>query len=149
MTQSFFTESIVNGDDWRGLELAVIRLLIHAGWASVQDVGESGDKGADVLSVRYNSNIGKMESYLFQVKAVSGTSYIGVSAINQALQGQAFYKSDIAIVVTNGEFTDSAYKRRDNLRLEGFDVRLWNGNFLNNFLKKLPDYAVTRRKLRP
>lgn len=149
MKQSFLTESIVNGDDWRGLELAVIRLLIHAGWVSVQDVGESGDKGADVLAVRNNSNLGKMESYLFQVKAVSGTSYIGVSAINQALQGQAFYKSDIVIVVTNGEFTESAYKRRDTLRSEGFDVRLWNGHFLNDFLNKLPEYAISRRELRP
>ena len=94
----------MNGRDWRGLELAVTRLLGHCGWRSVQDVGERGDKGADIISVRDNAN-GEPETYLFQVKSIAGNKYVGCDALDQALQGQAHYGAKIVIVVTNGEFT--------------------------------------------
>ena len=46
---SFLTPSIMSGEDWRALELAVARLMLHCGWTNVQDVARSGDKGADIL----------------------------------------------------------------------------------------------------
>lgn len=84
---TFLSEEIMRGDDWRALELAVVRLISHCGWSSVQDVGGSGDKGADILAVRPSAE-NDLDTYLFQVKAVSGGSYVGVPALDQALQGQ-------------------------------------------------------------
>src|SRR5690606_29882999 len=124
------TPSIMQGGDWRALELAVNRLLLHCGWKDIQYVGESGDKGADLLAVRKGQMDGRAESYLIQVKAIKSSSYIGKSAIDQAIQGQSFYRAKIVIVATNGDFTKSAFTRRDELRREGYDVRLWNGKFL-------------------
>lgn len=144
---TFLSEEILQGHDWRALELAVIRLVSHCGWSSVQDVGGSGDKGADILALRPSSD-GKMDTYLFQVKAVSGSSYVGVPALNQTLQGQAHYGTKIAVVATNGDFTQSALKRRDQLQSEGFDVRLWNGTFLTELLDKWPAYQLSKRDLR-
>lgn len=144
---SFLTESILSGGDWRGLELATMRLLSHCGWRDVQDVGQTGDRGADILAVR-DATDGTAETYLFQVKAVTGTEYVGVKAIDQALQGQAHYGAKIVIVVTNGDFTKSARKRRDELRKAGFDVRLWNGVALVKLLSQWPAYSWNRRELR-
>jgi superfamily II DNA or RNA helicase len=146
---TFLTDEVMAGTDWRGLELAVVRLLSHCGWKNVQDVGKTGDKGADILAVHPGSNNGKSDTYLFQVKAISGGSYVGVTAINQALQGQGHYKTRITVVATNGDFTNSALKRRDKLQAEGFDVRLWNGAFLKKLLEKWPDYPPDQKELRP
>ena len=146
---TFLTDEVMAGSDWRGLELAVVRLLSHCGWKNVQDVGKSGDKGADILAVHAGANNGKSDTYLIQVKAISGGSYVGVMAINQALQGQGHYKTRVTVVATNGDFTKSALKRRDELREEGFDVRLWNGAFLTKLLEKWPQYPPDRKDPRP
>ena len=145
---TFLTDEIMEGNDWRALELAVVRLLSHCGWRAVQDVGRSGDKGADILAV-YRSGSGEGDTYLVQVKAVSGGSYVGITALDQALQGQGHYGTKITIVATNGDFTNSALKRRDELRKEGFDIRLWNGAFLRMLLDKWPAYNANLKKLRP
>ncbi len=145
---TFLTEEITQGDDWRGLELAVVRLLSHCGWKDVQDIGRSGDKGADILAVHAREGI-EGDTYLIQVKAVTGDSYVGVSALNQALQGQGHYGAKIAVVATNGDFTKSALKRRDELIGQGFDIRLWNGVFLHKLLDQWPEYTPNRKELRP
>lgn len=144
---TFLSEEIMRGDDWRALELAVVRLVSHCGWGSVQDVGGSGDKGADILAVRPSAE-NSSDTYLFQVKAVSGGSYVGVPALDEALQGQGHYETKIAVVVTNGDFTKSALKRRDHLKKDGFDIRLWNGAFIRELLDKWPDYQLSKKNLR-
>jgi superfamily II DNA or RNA helicase len=138
----------MSGENWRALELAVSRVLMHCGWHNVQDVGESGDKGADTLAVRFQPDLEQEESYLVQVKAISGVSYVGKGAVDQAVQGQAHYGAKIAVVATNGEFTKSAYSRRDELRNKGFDVRLWNGAFLSSLLSRWHEYSPSMRPLR-
>lgn len=140
--KNFLTESVMQGGDWRALELVVSRLLQHCGWKDVQYVGESGDKGADVLAVR------GVDSYLVQVKAINSYSYVGKNAIDQAIKGQAYYRARIVIVATNGDFTRSAYARRDELKAQGYDVRLWNGRFLIELLSKWPTYGELRRNPR-
>lgn len=144
----FLTDAVMAGGDWRALELAVSRLLLHCGWKNIQYVGESGDKGADVLAVRLNPSKGVDDSYLIQVKAVNSNSYVGKSAVDQAIKGQAYYKAKVVVVATNGDFTKSAYDRRDDLNREGYDVRLWNGKFLTDLVSKWPDYSEEKRSPR-
>lgn len=144
----FLTDAVMAGGDWRALELAVSRLLLHCGWNNIQYVGESGDKGADVLAVRLNPSKGVDDSYLIQVKAVNSNSYVGKSAVDQAIKGQAYYKAKVVVVATNGDFTKSAYDRRDDLNRQGYDVRLWNGKFLTDLVSKWPDYSEEKRSPR-
>lgn len=144
----FLNESVMSGGDWRALELAVLRLISHCGWKNTQYVGGSGDKGADILAVRNNAKNKNDDSYLIQVKAVTSSSYVGVSAINQAITGQAYYRAKIVVVATNGEFTLSAYKRRDQLNKEGYNVKLWNGVFLLQLLRSWDIYGSDKRGLR-
>jgi len=145
---TFLTEAVMAGGDWRALELAVSRLLLHCGWKNIQYVGESGDKGADVLAVRANPSKGTDDSYLIQVKAVNSNSYVGKSAVDQAVKGQAYYKAKVVVVATNGDFTKSAYDRRDDLNRQGYDVRLWNGKFLTDLVAKWPEYSEEKRSPR-
>ncbi len=144
----FLTDAVMAGGDWRALELAVSRLLLHCGWKNIQYVGESGDKGADVLAVRLNPSKGVDDSFLIQVKAVNSNSYVGKSAVDQAIKGQAYYKAKVVVVATNGDFTKSAYDRRDDLNRQGYDVRLWNGKFLTDLVYKWSDYSEEKRSPR-
>lgn len=144
-----FLSAVAEGRDWKALELVVLRLLEHCGWENLQYVGESGDMGADILGVRYNPANGLKESYLFQVKAVSGDNYVGTAAVDQTVQGQGFYGCKIAVLVTNGDFRPSAYKRRDELNRLHFNVRFWNGAFLRKLLANYPPYSSKRKPLRP
>jgi len=146
--ETFLTEAVMAGGDWRALELAVSRLLLHCGWKNIQYVGESGDKGADVLAVRASPSKGIDDSYLIQVKAVNSNSYVGKSAVDQAVKGQAYYKARVVVVATNGDFTKSAYDRRDDLNRQGYDVRLWNGKFLTDLVSKWPEYSEEKRSPR-
>lgn len=145
---TFLDDNIMSGGDWHALELAVVRLISHCGWKNIQYVGGSGDKGADILAVRFNDRNKRNESFLFQVKAITSSSYVGVGAINQAITGQSYYRSKIVVIATNGDFTNSAYKRRDQLNNEGFNIKLWNGSFLLQLIEKWDIYSNEKRALR-
>ena len=122
---SFLTSDIMTGTDWRAVERAVARVMSHCGWTSVRVVGSRGDGGGDVIGTRHVN--GRDYVFVVQVKAVTSPNYVGPSAIQEALAALPLYGADVAVVATNGDFTDSAMKRKDKLRSEGFDIRLWNG----------------------
>lgn len=145
---SFLTPTIMAGEDWRALELAVARLMAHCGWTGVQDIARSGDMGADILAVRESASGQSADTYLVQVKAVSSGNYVTKAAIQQAIEAQGHYKSKIVVIATNGDFLASAKNRAEELKKSGFDVRLWNGAFLTGLLSKSPQYAMRRRELR-
>lgn len=138
----FFLPPVMLGGDWSALERAVARIMSHCGWHGVQHIGESGDKGADILGVRGG------KSYVVQVKAVSSGAYAGRAAIDQAMQAQAHYEAQIAVAATNGDFTRSAYSRRDELGRAGYDARLWNGAFLLELASKCPIYSGAKPESR-
>ncbi|MFC1806137.1 DEAD/DEAH box helicase [Planctomycetota bacterium] len=100
-------------------------------------IGGTGDEGGDVLGVR--SERGQRRVFVVQVKATIGGNYIGINAIEQAVNAMSRYSAHVAVAATNGDFTASAYRRRDHLRRAGFDVRLWNGTFLKELLGQWPE----------
>ncbi len=140
---SFLTDELLKGTDWRALERAVARLMSHCGWQSVALVGATGDKGADILAVRTH------RPWVVQVKAVTGGNYVGIGALEEAISALSTYGSQAVAVATNGEFTKSAFKRREELARAGYDLKLWNGNFLKELLGKWPEEHAERRDLRP
>ncbi len=145
---NFLTEEILKGTDWRAVERAVARVMSHCGWHDVQVVGRTGDCGGDVIGVR--SEDGKRKVYVIQVKAVTGGEYVGQSAVSEAIEALHVYGGDVAVVCTNGDFTASTRGRRDELRAAGYDIRLWNGEFLQGLLNSWPEYHHARfQELRP
>ena len=144
---SFYTEDISGGYNWRGLERAIARLMGHLGWCDINVLGGAGDKGADVIATRKNGD--KVYTWVVQSKAVTGDRYIGPQAINEAINALSFYNTNVAAVATNGEFTKTASQRQKQLSANGYDVKLWNGVFINSLVEKMPDNHAGFRKLRP
>lgn len=143
----FFTDDITSGRDWRGFERAVARLMMHLGWKDVTVIGGSKDQGGDILATRVEPS-GEKKSWVVQCKAVTGSNYIGVSAINEAAHAMSKYNTQVEVVATNGEFTQSAKTRKENLIANGFDTRLWNGTTLSQLVDRMPSESVGKRTLR-
>lgn len=143
---NFLTDEIERGTDWRAVERFVARFMSHHGWQSVKVVGSRGDGGGDVIGSRLEG--GKKKVFVVQVKAVASPNYVGAGAIQEAINALSLYGADVAVVATNGNFTESAHVRRDELRASGFDVRLWNGAFFLELIKKFPEVHAQCRELR-
>lgn len=144
---TFLTEEIMQGTDWRAVERAVARVMAHSGWSNVRIIGGSGDGGGDIIATRNLEN--RDAVFVVQVKAVTGINEVGPEAIQQALEAQDAYAANICVVATNGTFTRAAEKRRNQLQAQGFNVRLWNGRFLQDLLDAWPAFPHERRQLRP
>ena len=82
----------------------------------------SNDYGVDILAKK------KGVLYAFQCKKYTGK--VGISAIQQAATGCAFYEQDVAVVITNSTFTAQAMRLADKL-----DVELWDEKKLQQLLK--------------
>lgn len=143
---SFLTDDIKRGRDWRAVERFVARVMAHCGWESVRVIGRSGDAGGDVIGTRFEN--GRKKTFVVQAKAVTSPNYVGTGAIQESLNAMTAYGADVAVVATNGDFSESAKKRRNNLRAESFDVRLWNGSFFSEILKDCPVAHHEWRELR-
>lgn len=92
----------------------------------------SGDHGIDILA----SKSGKR--YAIQCKRYS--SNVGNSAVQEAYSGKALYNADIAVVMSNSNFTKQAVSDAEKL-----DVSLWDKNDLSILIDKAN--SNTKKKL--
>ena len=76
-------------------------LFKHHGY-QVETTPVTGDYGADLILVKNNQRIA--------VQAKCYTGSVGVSAVQQALSGKAYYHCDKAWVVTTGNYTTNAVR---------------------------------------
>lgn len=143
----FLTDDITSGRNWKGFERAVARIMVHIGWKNVNLIGGSKDQGGDILAVRTEPD-GTKKAWVVQCKAVTGSNYVGVSAVNEAAHAMSKYGTQVEVVATNGEFTKSAKNRKDELNRHGFDTRLWNGATLKAFVQRAPCEVIGKRQLR-
>lgn len=144
---NFYTNDIASGENWKGLERAIARMMEHLGWKDITVIGGAGDKGGDVLATRVDDN--QVKTWVVQSKAVTGDRYIGPRALNEAINALSFYETNIAAVATNGTFTKTAEKRQELLASNGYTLKLWNGAFLKDMINRMPDDHAGYRKLRP
>lgn len=88
-------------------------LLKKNGFKNVEVTRGSGDHGIDILAEKDDI------SYAIQTKCYTGN--IGNAAIQQAHTGKSIYKKDIAVVLTNRDFTPQAKEEAEML-----GVKLWD-----------------------
>lgn len=143
---NFYTDDISSGYNWKGLERTIARMMAHLGWKDVNVIGGAGDKGGDVLATRVEDS--HIKSWVVQSKAVTGSRYIGSPALNEAISALSFYETNVAAVATNGEFTNTARQRQEQLSINGYALKLWNGTFLRGLIEQMPDDHAGLRKLR-
>lgn len=98
------------------------RLLINNGYKDVQLTKVSGDQGIDIIAFRDGVKYG------IQCKRYS--SPIGNDAIQEAIAGRIFYDCNVAVVMTNNEFTPAARQLA-----ESGNIVLWNRSMLKTLAK--------------
>lgn len=98
--------------DGHAYEHKVARALSARGYHNVKVTPGSGDFGADIIASK------GFTKYAIQCKCYSGA--VGVSAVQEAISGKAYYGCNRAMVVTNATFTPAAKKMAKKA-----DVVLW------------------------
>lgn len=141
---SFITERVMAGADWRAFERMPARLLSHLGWRDIQVIGEAGDCGGDILAIDR-----KGHTWVIQAKSVTGDRLVGPQAIKEVLNAASVYNAQHMAVVTNGNFTESAKRRADELSSNGYDVHLWNAAWLRQVYDRLPSESLSRKRPKP
>ena len=97
-------------------------LLRKNGFHHVEVTRGSGDQGIDILAWKHRKKYG------IQCKCYS--YYLGNKAIQEAYAGMKFYECDVAAVLTNQYFTNSAVALSEKT-----DVLLWNRSVLEELRK--------------
>lgn len=88
------------------------RYLKTHGFRQVSQTPQSGDQGVDVIAYRRGLRYGIQCKYY--------SSSVGNKAVQEAYAGAAYYDCDVAVVMTNSDFTPAARKLADQI-----GVMLW------------------------
>lgn len=99
-------------------------LLNKLGYKNIMRTPVTGDYGIDIICEKNKVKYG------IQCKCYTNT--VGVSAIQEAYAGSAYYKCDVAVVLTNNYFTDSA---QELARVVG--VSLWSRHYMSKALQQV------------
>ncbi len=129
---------------WQALERAVLRLYEHCGFRDCRLVGGTGDQGADILSVKE----GRL--WVTQVKYRRASVPLDDSAVKEVVRAIGVYSANEGVVATNQYFQPevlrTARKFSDEIRVP---IRLWSGDVLLNWSKRMPEFPLSRKELRP
>ena len=99
-------------------------ILAKLGYTKIHKTNITGDFGLDIICTKDGKRYG------IQCKCYS--SAVGISAIEEAFAGAAYYRCDVPIVMSNEYFTDAA---QEMARVIG--VTLWSRHFFMQVLKDL------------
>lgn len=117
---TFCLEQDDNSEDLSSSERGIafeeycVSLLKLKGYINVSMTEITGDHGIDILAEKDDI------TYAIQCKYYSGN--VGNSSVQEAFSGKAYYNRDIAVVMTNSQFTDQAIEDASRL-----GVKLWDG----------------------
>lgn len=122
---------------WQAFERFVCRLLRMEGLSEVRLVGQSSDKGADVLGTRAGKR------WLVQVKHWKARS--GIAVIDRTVAALRVYRADVPVVVALGGFDDRARDRQRELLQEGVPLQLWSRQDVSRRLQRIaPEIPAVR-----
>lgn len=107
------------GGSWQAFERAVFRYLIYAGFSGARLVGQSHDKGADVIA----SKAGKR--WLFQVKR--WRQKVGIADVDKTIQALPIYRAQVPAIVAMSGFEGEVYTHQRSLLARGIPLQLLSG----------------------
>jgi superfamily II DNA or RNA helicase len=134
MAPTFLSDRALSTATWQYLERSVARLLFHEGFSGVRLVGQSGDKGADVLAHKGGKR------WLIQVKFRSA-GRIGIDVVDETVSATRFYRADVPVIATNRTFTSDVIDQQSRLMASGTPMQLWDHFQLKTRLERLPVQA--------
>ena len=127
---------------WRAFERDIARLLTVNGFHDVRVVGGPGDHGADVLGVKD----GKL--WVWQCKHTS-SSGPPKTAVAEVVEAARYYDADRMVVATSRPPGRGLLEERERFQRQGLQVELAPPSVLLARMKSSPEYASSRRSLRP
>ncbi|MDD2300055.1 MAG: DEAD/DEAH box helicase family protein [Fermentimonas sp.] len=118
---SFFNSITVNAS-WMSFERMVCRFLVYDGFSGVRLVGQTNDKGADIIAHKAGKR------WLVQVK--HWKIPIGVDVLQQTLDASRYYQAQVPVVIALKGFQESAIKQRNVLLQNHIPMQLWSASDL-------------------
>lgn len=116
--------------DGHQFEAYCAKLLRRNGFHHVEVTRGSGDQGIDILAHK------KRKKYGIQCKCYS--YYLGNKSVQEAYAGMKFYECDVAAVLTNQYFTNSAIALAEKT-----EVLLWNRTVLEELRRCRKPFLLT------
>ena len=107
-----------SSSSWQAFERLVKRTLLVAEYQDVRIVGQSGDKGADIIAHKYGKR------WLFQVKCWNIP--VGTKVIDRTLEACATYDAEIPVIISLNGFDNLAKESQRRLNLKGIRLQLWD-----------------------
>jgi len=137
----FINEKEALSGNWQSFERNVCRLLAFEGYSGMRIVGQSGDRGADIIASKYNKR------WLFQVK--NWKAKVGIGVIDETLRALQEYNAHIPVIVSINGFDTEAKKYHHTLLARGIPLQLWDIQELTNRVRRLPSLHINKHPPRP
>jgi len=129
-------ESLKKGS-WQSFERAVARLLIHEGFEGVRLVGQTRDRGADLLAHRGGKR------WLFQVK--HWKSRVSLDVVDRTLDAMRTYRANVPVIVSLNGFNDEVHEHQRSLLSRGIPLQLWDAHTLINRAVKIDSRKIQQK----
>lgn len=119
---------------WQAFERSVCRLLMHDGFDGVRLIGQTADRGADVIAHKFNKR------WLFQIK--HWKNKVGLGVVDRTLDAMRSYRAQIPVLVALNGFEDPVREQQNVLIGRGIPLQLWDTSKLIERAAKLPDIPL-------
>jgi superfamily II DNA or RNA helicase len=136
----FISEENLRFGTWQAFERIVSRLLAHEGFEGIRLVGQSGDRGADVLAHRAGKR------WLFQMK--HWKNKVGLDVADQTLEALRIYRAQVPVIVALNGFDEKLKEHQRALMSRGVPLQLWDTKALISRAEKLPEMCLMDRNAR-
>jgi superfamily II DNA or RNA helicase len=123
---------------WQAFERLVLRLLLLEGFDGARLVGQSGDKGADIVAHKEGKR------WLFQVKRWKARS--GIAVVDRTFDALQTYRAEIPVIVSLNGFDDAARAHQQRLLMERYPLQLWDRADLIGRAGRLDSRALVERE---
>ena len=127
-------ESALRQLSWQAFERYVARLLICEGYEGVRLVGQSRDRGADILAHREGVR------WLVQVKHWRAPA--GAEVIDRTLDAARTYRARVPVIVSLSGFDRAAHGHQALLLSRQIPLQLWDTRTLLARASRLPDVST-------
>jgi superfamily II DNA or RNA helicase len=132
----FITDKILERCSWQHFERVVCRLLTHEGYDGIRLVGQTADKGADIIAHRFGKR------WLFQVK--HWRAKVGLAVLDQTVEAMRHYRADIPVIVALTGFEENCYAHQQVLMSRKIPLQLWDKKTLVQRAAKLSENPPNR-----
>ena len=127
---------------WQAFERDIARLFLHNGFADVQLIGGTGDKGGDVLAVKEG------ELWVTQCKHTTSTPP-PLSAVDEVIEAGKYYGAQRLLIAASRLASDPLKLRVQRERKLGLAIEIAEPPRLLAWMSNSSEYPPGSRELRP